>query len=257
MGTSYECELKNIDGFDLLANLPEGSVDLILSDQPYETTKLHFDKQPIDYNKLFDLSWRALKPTGWLILFGRGTFVGQLIQMPEFIFERVWFKSRKTLGHMKDYRPLIQHEWIMHFNRTRMDGTFNPQKSTGHEPKGTWLRKESGSHWNKDKPSMYEDTEGTRYPTTVMEYDNPPKKNGVTHPTSKPLGLIKELVLTHTNEGELVVDPFNGGDSLRASTAEAAYLTNRRFLGAELTPSTFKASKGRLDALKAQPRLFG
>lgn len=257
------CELHNMPAFDLLSGLTPGSVDLILSDQPYETTRLAFDAQPVDYERLFELSWRALTPNGWLILFGRGRFVASLMLRPEFLYERVWLKTRKTGGLNTPIRPLIDHEWVLHFNRSRSNGTYNPQIMTGYEPKGHVRRGGGGNHWKTDSETTYEDTDGSRHPTTQMRYDegglehpNPTRQNGVTHPTAKPLGLLSELILTHTNEGDLVVDPYNGGDANRASTAEAAYMAARRFVGSELDVDTWRASKRRLDTLTAQPSLF-
>lgn len=258
-------ELRNCDAYELLSSLPEGSADLVLTDQPYETTVLDFDATPIDYDRLLELSWRALKPNGWLILFGRGRFVAGIIQRPEFIFERVWIKSRKTLGQMAKLRPLIQHEWVMHLNRDRTGGTYNPQMLTGYKPKGVIkrLKTDSGKHYAQGVPNTYVEKAGVRYPTTIMtydapplEYDNPIRKNGVTHPTAKPIGLLKELILTHTDPGELVIDPFCGGDSTRASTAEAAYIAGRCFIGSESNPVTYAGARARLDKLRQQPMLF-
>lgn len=264
----FDCELRNCNGFDLLESIPSGSVNLLLTDQPYETTYLAFDSQPIDYKRLFKEAWRVLEPSGWLILFGRGRFVASILEQPEFLFERVWLKSRKTLGQMAKMRPLLQHEWILHLNRDKTKGVYNPQITTGHEAKGVIRRTGHGGHWRgKGAPTTYEDVEGRRYPTSLMPYDlpdelpalgydNPVRQSGITHPTAKPLELLRELVLTHSNKGDLVVDPFCGGDETRASTAEAAYLTDRRFLGSELSNNTWKRSKSRLDTLKAQPGLF-
>jgi site-specific DNA-methyltransferase (adenine-specific) len=256
------CELVNGCGLELLESLPAGSADLVLSDQPYNTTYLAFDRQAIDYDRLFAASWRALKPSGWLILFGRGKFVASLMARDEFLYERVWLKSRKTGGHNSRFRPLLQHEWIFHFNRDASGGVYNPQSSTGHKPKGVVKRGSACSYSRDDAPSYYEETEGERLPTTQMRYDDAaldypnPTRGRDTHPTGKPIGLLLELVRTHTNEGELVVDPFNGGDETRASTAEAAYLAGRNFVGAELVPSTFEAAQRRLNALTNAPVLF-
>ncbi len=56
------------------------------------------------------------------------------------------------------------------------------------------------------------------------------------HPTEKPVDLMKVYILNSTNEGDLVVDPFCG----TGSTAIACLETNRRFIGFEKDPKHYK-----------------
>lgn len=67
-------------------------------------------------------------------------------------------------------------------------------------------------------------------------------KERLGHPTQKSLALMKELIKVHTNEGDLILDPFMGS----GSTGEAALLLNRKFVGVELEIEYFKKSKDRL-----------
>ena len=62
------------------------------------------------------------------------------------------------------------------------------------------------------------------------------------HPTPKPVELARHFIRLHTKRGDLVVDPFMGG----GSTAEAALLEGRRFLGIELDPQFFNMTLNRL-----------
>ncbi|MCR4922617.1 MAG: site-specific DNA-methyltransferase [Lachnospiraceae bacterium] len=88
-------------------------------------------------------------------------------------------------------------------------------------------------------------------PTFNSEYDNGIYKysicreRGRFHPTQKPLALIEELILKHSNEGDLVMDCFSGS----GTTALAAYNKNRSFLGCELSEEYFKRSLQRLKGL--------
>lgn len=47
------------------------------------------------------------------------------------------------------------------------------------------------------------------------------------HPTQKPEGLLKRIVLASTNKGDLILDPFTGS----STTGIAAYLFERKFIG--------------------------
>lgn len=53
-------DLKNMDAMDMLASLPAGSVDAIITDPPFGTTHAAWDKAP-DWPAFFRACWRALK----------------------------------------------------------------------------------------------------------------------------------------------------------------------------------------------------
>lgn len=86
-------------------------------------------------------------------------------------------------------------------------------------------------------------------PTFNSKYDNAiyrhPLQGGKErfHPTQKSLPLFEELILKHSNEGDIVLDPFAGS----ATTAIAAIHTNRKFIGCELDEKFFTKSKDRIE----------
>lgn len=87
-------------------------------------------------------------------------------------------------------------------------------------------------------------------PTFHSEYDNGIYKapicheKGRFHPTQKPLGLISELIAKHSYPGDVVLDCFSGS----GTTAVAAGLSGRAFVGCELDTTYFEKSKQRLEA---------
>lgn len=62
------------------------------------------------------------------------------------------------------------------------------------------------------------------------------------HRTEKPLDLMVDLITNHSNEGDVIFDPFFGS----GTTALAAMRTNRKFIGAEITDKYFKSTIKRL-----------
>jgi len=62
-------------------------------------------------------------------------------------------------------------------------------------------------------------------------------KNGIKHPTKKPLKLFEDLILKHSNEGDIVLDTFLGS----GTTAQAAINTNRIFKGCEINKDYYEA----------------
>jgi DNA modification methylase len=72
------------------------------------------------------------------------------------------------------------------------------------------------------------------------------------HPSQKPLALMRKLVLENTKEGDTIFDPFMGS----GSTALAAIMEGRNFIGCELNEKYFKMVEGRLSRFKNAPTLF-
>jgi len=82
----------------------------------------------------------------------------------------------------------------------------------------------------KSKPTF-----NSKYDKGVYEYPIQTGKKGERHPTQKNLLLFEDLIKKHSNEGDLVVDPFLGG----GTTALASKNTNRKFKGCEINKQYF------------------
>ena len=88
-------------------------------------------------------------------------------------------------------------------------------------------------------------------PTFHSEYDNGIYRypichdKGRFHPTQKPLALIEDLIIKHSNEGDLVLDCFLGS----GTTAIVAYNQSRNFIGCELSETYYKKTIARLKEL--------
>jgi len=72
------------------------------------------------------------------------------------------------------------------------------------------------------------------------------------HPTQKPVDLLERLILAGSNEGDLVLDAFNGS----GTTGVAAVRTNRRYIGIEMEKDYIDISTKRIEDAKAMPRLL-
>jgi site-specific DNA-methyltransferase (adenine-specific) len=99
--------------------------------------------------------------------------------------------------------------------------------------------------------AAYED-DGTRYPTTVLYYPSVGTTAPHHNPTAKPLGLVEELVLTYSNPGDVVVEPF-GGD---VPAGVACLKNGRQYYGCENDQPQYEWSKLRLQAAAAKPTIF-
>lgn len=68
------------------------------------------------------------------------------------------------------------------------------------------------------------------------------------HPTQKPLELVKRCIIASTHKFDIVVDPFSGS----GTTAAAAMILDRNFVGFELEEKYYEASKVRLRELRSE-----
>ena len=72
------------------------------------------------------------------------------------------------------------------------------------------------------------------------------------HPNEKPLRLMEQIVATHSQPGDTVLDPFMGS----GTTGVAAIKLGRKFIGVELDPAHFETACKRIQAAHDEPRLF-
>ena len=88
----------------------------------------------------------------------------------------------------------------------------------------------------------------------VWNFTSPKKKEKSfgKHPTQKPLDLLSRILLSTTNEDDLVLDPFNGS----GTTGVACILNNRRYIGIELEETYVELAKKRINDIEMQIDLF-
>lgn len=225
-----------------MSKIPDKSMDMILCDLPYGTTKCKWDVI-IPFEPLWEQYKRIIKDNGAIVLFGSEPFSSslRLSNLKNYRYDIVWEKTMPTLFQHANRRPMLKHENISIFYRKRP--TYNPQFTEGkayRRKEGSGDRKASGFHGNNINKSAIKN-EGKRYPTTIIKYSN--SNYGRLHPTQKPIELLEYLIKTYTNEGETVLDNCMGS----GSTGIACINTNRRFIGIERDEKYFNIAKYRLE----------
>ena len=106
-------EIKQGNCLDLIKNIPNHSVDMILTDPPYNITSMKWDKF-VDFEKLWTEYNRVLKPNGIALLFSSGQFTHKLIQTNEkmYKYRLIWKKNVPTGMSSAKYRPMKYYEEI-------------------------------------------------------------------------------------------------------------------------------------------------
>jgi site-specific DNA-methyltransferase (adenine-specific)/modification methylase len=222
------------DCHDLLGSLQEHSVDLLLTDppynlSPYSTGNMRFnwrgtinndlatwDREfdPADYRDAF---LRVLKPSGNLFAFCSYNLLGRWHEVFDPLFDTfqffVWHKSNPV--------PKVRRQGFL--NSCELIVCM-------------WNK---GHTWNFGRQrDMHNFFEG---PICM----SPERTKAPKHPAQKPVRLLKHLIGIASSPGDLVLDPFMGVGSTGAAALEAG----RRFAGMELDPDYFAAAQQRLSAL--------
>ena len=233
-------ELLHGDCLELMKDIPDGSVDMILADLPYGTTRNKWDSV-IDLEKLWKQYERLIKDNGAIVLFAQTPFDKVLgaSNLKLLRYEWIWLKEQGTGFLNAKKMPLKNHENILVFYKKLP--TYNPQMRTGFKPYET-KKGHHGSNYGDDKGAITK-SNGERYPLSTVEIAR--DKNRV-HPTQKPVALLEYLIKTYTNEGETVLDNTMGS----GSTGVACVNTNRHFIGIELNENYFNIAKERIRSVK-------
>lgn len=230
------------DCLEQFLNIPDKSIDLVLTDPPYGTTACKWDSV-IPFEPMWKQVWRVLNPHGAAVFTASQPFTSALVmsQIEACKYEWVWEKTTPT-GHLNaKRRPMRAHENILVFAR----GTcpYAPQKTKGHKRKVSSAKHKRNSQkaecYSDYGLSSYDSTE--RYPRSVVHFSSDKQKHAF-HPTQKPVALMEYLIKTYTNEGDTVLD-FTMGSG---TTGVAAKNLGRNFIGIERDEKYFEIAKNRI-----------
>jgi len=238
-----------------MQNIPEGSIDLILTDPPYGTTACKWDSI-IPFEPMWAQLKRTIKPNGAIVLFGSEPFSSALrmSNIKQYKYDWVWDKRRITGFLNAKKQPLRRVEVISVFYKEQC--TYNPMMEVRGKPRDKGGRgKENGS----DIYGAYQRSKAFNneyYPTSLLSIGSAHIK-GREHPTQKPVALMEYLIKTYTHENETVLD-FTMGSG---STGVACVNLNRNFIGIELDRDYFdiatdRIANARRDLLEKQTGLF-
>jgi site-specific DNA-methyltransferase (adenine-specific) len=249
----HHLRLYHGDCLELLAQIPESSVDLVFADPPYflsnggitchagKMVSVHkgdWDKsRGPEANHEFNTAWlaaaqRVLKPNGSIWVSG----TSHVIHSVGFALQQLGFKFLNDISWVKpNPPPNLSCRYFTHATETLI-----------------WAAKDKKSRHTFNYKLMKEINRGKQM-KSVWEIRPPEsweKKFGK-HPTQKPVALLERILLASTNEGDLVLDPFLGG----GTTLVAAFRLRRHALGCELSAEFLSLSLGRLSSNLVQVNL--
>lgn len=252
------------DCLKVMPHIANKSIDMILCDLPYQV--LNKDNPNAQWDRIipFEPLWeqynRIIKDNGAIILFAQGMFTAQLMMSNPKMwrYNLVWDKVLKTGFLNANRMPLRQHEDICVFYKKLP--TYNPQmeKCKPRQKNHRRHKKNGESSYTltnrcygkfNDVPDMITDE---KFPTSIIRETKQHIKGKSYHPTEKPVGLLRYLIRTYTNENDVVLDNTMGS----GSTIVAAIKEKRQYIGIEKDEKYFEIAKQRIDNELQQPTLF-
>jgi len=236
------------DCLEVMPKLPDGCVDCIITDLPYQVTACEWDTI-IPFESLWKEYKRLIKSNGAIILTATQPFTSILVMsnIKMFKYSWIWQKAVGSNFALLKYQPMKEHEDILIFGKgkTIYYPIMETRKGSGAERiKHKYNASESktgeanGSLLNTDRTGQYGEL---RNPSSVQYFNNREDFRGL-HPTQKPVALIEYLIRTYTNENEIILDSCAGS----FTTAIACLNTNRKYICVEKDEQYFNIGKKRI-----------
>ncbi len=238
------------DCLERMKEIPDGSVDMVLTDPPYGTTVCKWDLI-IPLEPMWEQLKRLIKPSGAIVLFGQEPFSSclRMSNIQQFKYDWYWEKTRPSGFVNAKLKPLKDIEVLSVFSEgATANGSI---RNMPYFPQGlleinkTWKRPQrygdgKGVNPSRKKHKLERNIKYENYPRQVLRYKNSNKN--LLHPTQKPVALMEYLIKTYTNESETVLD-FTMGSG---TTGVACKNLNRSFIGIELDEKYFKIAEKRI-----------
>ena len=224
-------KIYNQDCLEGMKYIDDKTIDAIITDPPYDISRVNnfntMGRAGIDFgewDKGFNqLNWlpeafRVLKDGGTLFIFNDWKNVGEIAKYCESlgfeIKDMVRWKKTNPMPRNRDRRYITDFEvavWLV-------------------KPKGKWV-------FNRQSDT---------YDTCEYIYPLTPKSEKVGHTTQKPVQLMNEIILRHTNKDQLILDPFIGS----GTTSISCINTNRNYIGFELDENYYNLACKRIEDYK-------
>lgn len=253
--------IYNGDCLELMKEIPDRSVDCICTDLPYGVLNKDSEGGSWDVIIPFEPLWeqykRITKPNAAIILFAQGMFTAKLMMSNPGMwrYNLIWDKKRATGFLNANRMPLRYHEDICVFYDKLP--IYNPQMEelNGREPNHA---QGNGKHNDTNRcygefNRIYDKTiPDKKHPRSIIAIPAVHCGEDQSHPTQKPIDLIRYLIMTYTNKGDVVLDSCVGS----GTTAIAAIREKRHYIGIELDKGYFELACKRVKDEQRQLTLF-
>jgi site-specific DNA-methyltransferase (adenine-specific) len=253
-------KIYNLDVFEYLDIVPNNSIDLIITDPPYNMKKADWDtfkshKDFLDFTfSWIDESLEKLKPNGSLYIFNtpfNSAYILQyLIEKGLYFKNWITWEKKDGLGYSKRKFATTQ-ETILFFTKHSTKYTFNADEIRIPYESNERIKHAQKKGILKNGKRWFPNPKGKLCPDVwhFSSQRHKEKVNGKTvklpHLTPKPIDMIERMIKASSNERDLIMDPFMG----IGTTAIAAIKLNRNFTGTEREKKYFETANKKIQEM--------
>lgn len=245
------------DNCEVMQTLPDQSIDLVVTSPPYDNLRT-YGGHSWDFGGVANQLWRVIKPGGvvvWVVNDATidGSETGTSFRQALW-FMTIGFRLHDTMIWQRScpfpettrYHPAFEYMFVL------SDGvpkTFNcicdrPTSTGGQESVSPMERQPDGTN-RRPKREFVRAYVASRFNIWSINAgwgQSTGDKCAFSHPAIFPEALARDHILSWSNEGDIVLDPFSGS----GTTAKMAKLMGRRFIGIEVNPEYVEISRKRL-----------
>lgn len=242
----WKVDLMLGDCLEMMAEIEDGSVDMVLTDPPYGTTACKWDAV-IPFEPMWAGVKRVLKKNGAAVFTASQPFTSALVMSNPSMFkhEWVWIKNRGSNFANTVREPMKEHESVLVFSSGKWAYNRQMQPRTGggaDRANYACTFKTSSENYREFEAREDNRLSEMRVPSSWQKFNTAAGAEKTKHPTQKPVALMEYLIKTYTNEGEVVLD-FTMGSG---TTGVACMNTGRRFIGIERDEGYFDIAEKRI-----------
>lgn len=235
---------------DTMGRMPEESVDLVVTSPPYDNLR-EYNGYSFDFENIAKELFRVLKEGGvvvWVVNdqtfkgSESGTSFRQALYFKEIGFNlhdtMIWVKDGGgAIGSNKCYTQNFEYMFVLSKGTPKTVNLLydKPNQSYGKDKSGVGRRRVDGSHKIEQRKPSKEFSKRNNW------WYIPPQK-GVGHPAVFPDSLARDHILSWSNEGDIIYDPFAGS----GTTLFQAELLGRKWIGSEISEEYVDIANNRL-----------
>lgn len=230
-------QIYNGDCLELMKSIPEKSVDLIITDPPYELENHGGGQSKMASRKLVKERHIDFISHGFDYELVFGEFL-RIAKIPNYI---IFCSNKQVSKIMRWFEDKNLSTTLLIWHKTN-PVPFANGKHLSDVEFAVYVRGANAT-FNNDVPLEYKS----------KVYCSPIVNNAKRyHPTEKPIELLSRYIDTFSKNDDIVLDPFAGS----GTTCIAALRENRKYIGIELDPHYYEVAKKRIETELSQPKLF-
>ena len=248
--------LKQGDCLELMKELDDESVDLVLTDPPYNENYNYRGSEFKDYREdyyeflreVLNECKRVLKPTGSLYMKHSSRQISTILPLASNILK---FRNLIVWLNNSQAHPLLNYDSYyepIYFLTKSNTYTFNKKAE---------LRKQPPNYWSGEGKAFVGLLTNCFYDIKrvaagcLSNVEGGTESNKKLHPCSMPIRLAERIIKVSSNEGATLLDPFMGS----GTTGVACVQLSRNFIGYEISPDYFKIAEKRIKEAETQRKL--